>query len=142
MASGLCQLRFELLEELARQDIHQTAVLGRSIVTDPPYSPVFADEDERVPGLPGRRHLPAHHAVLVRHAVVLVRENGRPNSKLRSRLLPIFLPVRRNGEQGYFELPELSVVLQVNYLLQTPVSARAHAEIQQDGLFSTEGRLI
>jgi hypothetical protein len=67
----------------------------------------------------------------VRYAVVVVRENGRTNSELSGRLLPIFARVRGDGEQGYSELPEIRMGLQVNYLLYTSISARTHAEIQQ-----------
>jgi hypothetical protein len=84
------------------------------------------------------RHLPAHYAVLVRYLVVVVRENRRTNSELSSGLLPILSGVRGNGKQRYSELPELPMVLQVNYLLQTSVSARAHTEIQKDRLLASE----
>jgi hypothetical protein len=84
------------------------------------------------------RHLPAHYAVLVRYAIVVVRENRRTNSELNSRLPPILSGVRGNGKQRYSELLEFLMVLQVNYLLHTSVSARAHAEVQKDRLLASE----
>jgi hypothetical protein len=74
----------------------------------------------------------------VRYAVVVVREDGRPNSELSGRLLPILTWVRGEGKQRDSEVPEPSMVLQVNYLLYTSVSARAHAEIQQNRLLASE----
>jgi len=128
-------MTLDLRSQFLTLDVHEPAVLGSSVVLDPPDSALPIHEDERVPRLAGG-HPPPHHPVGVGHAVLGVGEDRRLNAEGVDLLGPSLKGIRGDAEQLCIQGPEPIALVQIHDLLDAWRSPGAHAEVEENGLTS------
>src|SRR6266542_186907 len=127
----------DLLEERVRLYVHEAAVLGSPVVTNPCHPSLLVHQDEGVARLP-RGHLPLHDPIRISDLVPCVRQQRSTDPETRRLIRPRIQRIRRQAQQLDPHRLELRAVLQVNYLLHARRSTGAHAEVQEHRLVPPE----
>jgi hypothetical protein len=124
-----------LLGQLGNRNVHLATILLGAVVPNPPNLAILVNENEGVAGFTASSR-PLHHIVGCGHLITRVREEGARHTGLLRFSCKVRNGVRGNRDDGDTKGTKAGVILQINDLLDTGLSARAHAEEEQHRLLA------